>query len=111
MEKLRVISKITTHTEWCAGMVVVPKPNSTVRICVDLTKLNQGVCRERHVLPSVEQVLAQIRNAKVFSKLDANLGFWQIELAPESAKLTTFITSYGRFCYNRLPFQARAQRF
>ena len=45
MEKLRVISKVTTPTEWCAGMVVVPKPNGTVRICVDLTKLNQSVAR------------------------------------------------------------------
>ena len=104
MEKLGVISKVTTPTEWCAGMVVVPKPNGMVRICVDLTKLNKSVCRERHILPSVEQVLAQIGNAKVFSKLDANSGFWQIELSPESAKLTTFITPYGRFCFNRLPF-------
>ena len=102
MEKLGVISKVTTPTEWCAGMVVVPKPNGTVRICVDLTKLNQSVCRECHILPSVEQVLAQIGNAKVFSKLDANSGFWQIELAPESAKLTTFITPYGRFYGNNL---------
>lgn len=40
----------------------------------------------------------------MFSKLDANSGFWQIGLSPESAKLTTFLTSFGRFCFNRLPF-------
>ena len=85
-------------------MVVVSKPNGTIRICVDLTKLNQHVCREHHILPSVEQVLAQIVNAKVFWKLDDNSGFWQIELDLESAKLTTFIIPYGRFCFNRLPF-------
>ena len=39
-----------------------------------------------------------------FSKLDANSGFWQTGLSPESAKLTTFITPFGRFCFNRLPF-------
>ena len=38
----------------------------------------------------------------MFSKLDANSGFWQIGLSPESAKLTTFITPFGRFCFNRL---------
>ena len=58
--------------------------------------------REAH--PSVEQTLAQIGGAKHFTKLDANSGYWQIELDPESAKLMTFITPFGRFCFNRLPF-------
>ena len=104
MESLGVISKIDEPTEWCSLMVVVPKPNGTVRICVDLTKLNESVQRERLLLPSVEQTLAQISGAKYFSKLDANSGFWQIQLAPESSKLTTFITPFGRFTFNRLPF-------
>ena len=56
------------------------------------------------MLPSVEDVLSQLSGAKVFSKLDANSGFYQIELTPQSALLTTFITPIGRFCYNRLPF-------
>ena len=44
MEDLNVISKVEQPTEWCAGMVVVPKPNGQVRICVDLTKLNESTC-------------------------------------------------------------------
>ena len=75
-----------------------------MRLCVDLTKLNDSVRREKHMLPSVEQILAQLSGAKVFSKIDANSGFHQIPLAKESALLTTFITPFGRFCYNRLPF-------
>ena len=75
-----------------------------MRICVDLTRLNCYVKRERHILPSVDQVLAQVGDAKAFSKLDANSGFWQIELSPDSSKLTTFITPYGRYMFNRLPF-------
>ena len=104
MESMGVITKIDEPTEWCAGMVVVPKQSGKVRICLDLTRLNESVCRERHILPSVEQTLAQIGGAKYFSKLDVNFGYWQIELDPESAKLTTFITPFGRFCFNRLPF-------
>lgn len=76
-------------------MVVVPKLSGKVGNCVDLTKLNANVCRERHVLPSVGTTLAQLGGAKYFSKLDANSGFWQIEMDPESSKLTTFITSIG----------------
>ena len=62
------------------------------------------MCRERHPLPSVDQVLAQLAGAKVFSKLDANSGFWQIPLSQESIPLTTFITPFGRYCFHRLPF-------
>ena len=96
MEKLGVIRRVDTPTEWCAGIVVVPKGNSKVHICVDLTKLNKSVCRERHILPSMEQTLAQLNGTKVFSKLDANSGFWQIRLSEKSALLNTFTTPMGR---------------
>ena len=104
MEKLGVITRVSEPTEWCAGMVVVPKPNNTVRICVDLTHLNKSVCRERHPLPAIEQTLAQLAGARFFLKLDANSGFWQIPLYQESALLTTFITPFGRYCFYRSPF-------
>ena len=57
MEETEVISKINEPTEWCAGMVVVPKPNGNVRICVDLTKLTESVKRENFQLPAIDQTL------------------------------------------------------
>ena len=62
-------------TDWCSGMVVVPKSNGNVLICVDLTKLNENVQRERYPLQADDQTLAQLAGAKLFSKLDANSGF------------------------------------
>ena len=104
MLHLGVIRKVTEPTSWCAGMVVVPKSSGKVRICVDLKPLNQSVRREVYPLPTVDEILAQVSGAKIFSKLDANSGFWQIPLAEQSRPLTTFITPYGRFCFNKLPF-------
>ena len=89
MESLGIISKVDTPTPWCAGMVVVPKKDKTVRICVNLKPLNTSVLRETHPLPKVDDTLAQLTGAKVFSKLDANSGFWQIPLADKSRHLTT----------------------
>ena len=99
-----MIARVEQPTDWCAGLVVVQKPNRKVRLCVDLTKLNQSVQCERHPLPSVDQVLGQLAGANILSKLDTNSDFWQVPLAQESALLTTFITPFGCFCFHRLPF-------
>ena len=103
-EKMGVISPIQEPTDWCAGMVPVQKKNGQVRICVDLTRLNESVKGELHPLPVVEHVMVQFAGAKVSSKLDANSGFYQIPLDPRSAKLTTFTTQFSRYYYSRLPF-------
>ena len=66
---------------------MVPKQNGQVRICVDLTKLNQSVCRERYPLPAIKHILAQLSGAKVFKKLDVNSGFRQMPFSPVLAHL------------------------
>ena len=71
---------------------------------MDLKPLNQNVLREVHPIPKVDETLAQLSGATLFSKLDANSGFWQIPLAPESRPLTAFLTPFGRYCFNKLPF-------
>ena len=58
MEQMGVISKVTEPSEWCAGMVVVPKKSGDVRICVDLKPLNESVLREPHPIPKVDETLA-----------------------------------------------------
>ena len=49
MEKLVFISKVDLPTDWCAGMVVVPRPYGRIRIYVDHTKLNESVLRETYL--------------------------------------------------------------
>ena len=104
MESLNVISKVEEPSPWCAGMVVVPKKTGAIRICVDLKPLNENVQHKVHPLPSVDDTLAQLAGAKIFSTLDANSGFWQVPLEQSSRLLTTFLTPYGRYCFNKLPF-------
>ena len=68
MESMGVISKVEEPTLWCAGMVPVPKRNGKIRICVDLKHLNESVLREVFPLPEVDDALAQLHGAKVFTK-------------------------------------------
>ena len=104
MERAGVISKVTEPTPWCTRMVVVPKQGGAVRVCVDLKGLNENVLCETHPIPGVDDTLAQLTEATVFSKVDANSGFWQIPLSEDSRLLTTFITPHGRYRFNKLPF-------
>lgn len=104
LEKIGVIRRITKPTKWCAALVPVIKPTGEVRICVDFTKLNKFVAREKTIMPTTEESLGLLGEAKVFTKLDANSGFFQIPLDQESQELTTFITHFGRYCFTRLPF-------
>ncbi|RVE62485.1 hypothetical protein OJAV_G00157530 [Oryzias javanicus] len=103
MESLGVITKQTEPTEWVNSMVTVTKPNK-VRICIDPQDLNTAIKREHYPLKTIEEVVAEMPNARYFSVLDANHGFWQIQLDEESSHLCTFNTPFGRYRFNRLPF-------
>ena len=87
--------------------MVVKKKNRRVQICINLKPLNPCVLREHHPLPKVDDILGQLTGATVFSKLDAISGFWQVPLAEKSRLFITFITLFGRYCYNKLPFGIR----
>jgi len=52
----------------------------------------------------VEEVAAELSDAKVFSVLDATSGLWHIELDEKSSELLTFNTPFGRYQYLRMPF-------
>ena len=73
-------------------------------ICVNLKHLNKSIVRPKFVTPTKEDILSKLSDGTVFSSLDAASGFWQIPLDSECAKLTTFITPFGHYCFNRLPF-------
>ena len=85
-------------------MVVVPKSNGKVRICIDPRDLNKAVLREHYPMKTIEDILLEIPEAKAFSKLDAVSGYWQIKVSQESQKFCTFNTPLGRYSFTRLPY-------
>ena len=103
LEQKGIIQKETSPTEWISSMVVVAKPGK-IRICLDPKDLNRAVQRPRYQMPTLEETLPKLSQAKVFSTLDAKDGFYQIRLDEESSKLTTFWTPFGRYRYLRMPF-------
>ena len=70
----------------------------------NMRQANQAIKRERHVTPTIKEIIGDLNGAKVFSKLDLNQGYNQLELAPESRYITTFGTHLGLMRYKRLNF-------
>ena len=104
MEKLKVISKVDEPTTWVNSMVVVPKPNGAVRICLDPRDLNKAINKEHYKMITLEEVTSQLSGAQYYTVLDATSGYWAMPLSKESSILTTFQTPYGRYRYLRMPF-------
>ena len=89
-------------SRWVSPIVIVPKANGEVRMCTDMRQANKAIVRERYPIPTVQEMLAEMNGAKVFSKLDLKQGFFQYELEPGSRDVTTFVTHMGLFRMKRL---------
>ena len=104
LEHMDIIEKVQGPTLWVSPIVVVPKPSGEICLCVNMRKANDAIIRERHPIPTVDEVLQDTSQNKVFSKLDLKWGYHQLELSEESRGITTFTTHAGLYRYKRLMF-------
>ena len=102
MEADDIVAKVAEPTPCVSSMVVVRKKNVDVRICID--PRDHAVKRCYYPMPTIEEIVARLPRATIFSVLDAKSGFWQVKLSEESCKLTTFNTPFGRYYWKRMPF-------
>ena len=103
LESLDIIEKVNTTSKWVNPIVVVPK-GEDIRLCVDMRKANEAVKRERYPIPTTEEVLQDLNQSTVFSKLDIKMAYHQLEIDDESREITTFMTHKGMYRYKRLMF-------
>jgi hypothetical protein len=90
---------------WVSNPVIVPKKNTDVqRVCVDYTSLNKHCPKNPFPLPRIDQIIDSIAGCVRLSFLDAYSGYNQIKLKKEDKEKIAFITLYGVFCYQVMPF-------
>jgi hypothetical protein len=103
MESNGLIEKEPAHSEWVSNILIVER-GGKIRICLDPMHLNKALKRPHYPFNTIEEILTEVDNAKVFSVVDLKKGFMQLELTKESSKLTTFWTPYGKYKFKRLCF-------
>ena len=104
MVTMNIIEAVQSPTDWVNAMVIIEKPNGKLRICLDPRPLNQAIKRHHYPLPTAEEIFSKMDGAKVFSKLDASSGYWQIPVDEESSNLLTFSSPFGRYKFKRMPY-------
>ena len=101
----QVIIKKVEHSRWATPIVIVPKADKSIRICGDYkVSINPYLRIEGYLLPTIQDLFSSLTNGAVFSKLDLQHAYQQLEVEETSQELLTINTHKGLYKYLRLPF-------
>ena len=80
------------------------KPNGDIRLLIDYRQLNANSIKLEFYFPTIQETFIKIKGKRIFSKIDLERGFYQISIKKEDRFKTAFITPFGKFQFNRVPF-------
>ena len=93
-----------SRSPWASPCLLVTKSNGSNRLCTDFRKVNAQTIKDSYPLPRIDDILDSIGQAKFLTQLDLLKGYYQIPLTERAKEITAFITPFGLFQYQRLPF-------
>jgi len=97
-----VLRKVN-RSEWAAPTFVIPKKDQTVRFISDFRELNKQIKRKPYPIPNIQDMLMKMEGFQFATSLDLNMGYYHIELTPNSSRLCTIVLPWGKYEYLRLP--------
>ena len=83
---------MVNYLEWLANVVLVPKKEGKVKICVDFWDLNKASPKDDFLLPQIDVLVDNTVGHALLSFMDGFLGYNQIKMAPKDMEKTSFIT-------------------
>ena len=105
LEKQGILKKVTEPNAWISNSVYREKPDGSIRVCIDPSQtINKAIEVPKYPIPTVDELLPALNNAKIFSSVDVYKSFKNIELDDSSSFLTTMHTPTGRYRWLRMPF-------
>ncbi len=99
---LRSSSPSVTLTGW--QMVPIRNKSGEICICIDFRNLNKWSLKDNYPLPKMDRILQKLVGFSKISMMDGLSGYNQVAMDLEDRKKTTFITPWGTFMYDKMPF-------
>ena len=97
------VLKKVNRSEWGAPTFIIPKKDGTVRFINDFRELNKRIKRKPYPIPKIQDLLMKLEGFQYATSLDLNMGYYHIELSPDSKKLCTIVLPWGKYEMQRLP--------
>lgn len=94
----------TSTSPWGFPVVLVKKKDGSIRFCIDYRKLNAITKTSSYPIPLISELLDSLNGAQFFSSMDLASGYWQIRMHPDSVEKTAFVSKWGSFVFNVMPF-------
>ncbi len=102
MLKLGIIEP--SRSPWSSPIVMVPKPDGTLRFCNDFRRVNEVSEFDSYPMPGVDELIDRLGRARFISMLDLTKGYWQVPLSEDAKPKTAFSAPSGHWQYRVLPF-------
>ena len=93
-----------SQSPWAAPIVCVTKKDKILWFCVDDRGLNSKTVFEPQPMPKFDDILNKLGKAKYLTKIDLMKGYWQITLAEQATPLSAFVTPFGQYHFQVMPF-------
>ena len=100
--KIGVLKRVN-HSEWAAPCFIIPKKDQTIRFISDFRELNKRIKRYPFPLPNIQELLLKLEGFQWATALDLNMGYYHIELTPNSKRMCTIVLPWGKYEYQKLP--------